>query len=122
VAFDFARFSDVLVKSMADAVIYADAEGRIHFWNGGAERIFGFTEAEALGQSLDLIIPEALRARHWQGFTNVMSGGEMRYKGTAVLAVPAIRKDGVRISVEFTIVAFYDAVEGWPVSRRFCVT
>ena len=104
--FDFVRFSGILVKSMADAVIYADSNGMIRFWNTSAGRIFGFSEAEAMGQSLDIIIPENLRRRHWDGFNNTMRTGESRYETGAVLAVPAIRKDGVKISIEFTIVPF----------------
>jgi PAS domain S-box-containing protein len=106
--FDFARFASILVREMPDAVIYANAEGRICFWNRAAERIFGFAEAEAVGQSLDIIIPEALRGRHWDGFAKTMRTGESHYESGAVLAVPSIRKDGVRISVEFTIVPFRD--------------
>jgi PAS domain S-box-containing protein len=59
---------ETLAKEAPDAIVYADAEGRIRFWNRGAERIFGFSEAEALGRSLDIIIPERLRARHWEGY------------------------------------------------------
>ena len=99
---------ETLVKTMADGVIYADAEGRIRFWNSGAARIFGFAEPEALGQSLDIIIPENLRERHWSGFDKTMRTGESKYESGALLAVPAIRKDGARISIEFTIVPFHD--------------
>ncbi len=106
--FDFERFAGILVKSMPDAVVYADAKGNIRFWNSGAERIFGFTESDALGQSLDLIIPETLRRRHWDGFEKTMLTGESHYEAGALLAVPAIRKDGARISVEFTIMPFHD--------------
>lgn len=104
--FDASRFAVSLVRQAADAIVYADAEGAIRFWNDAAVRIFGFTEAEALGQSLDLIIPESLRQRHWQGFEHTMRTGESRYGAGDMLAVPALRKDGVRISVEFTIVPF----------------
>ncbi|MHB1303255.1 MAG: PAS domain-containing protein [Acidiphilium sp.] len=106
--FDLERFCGELVRTMADAVIYADAEGRIGFWNVGAERIFGFTEAEAIGQSLDIIIPEPQRRRHWAGYDNTMRTGQSRYEAGALLAVPALRKDGTRISVEFTIVPLRD--------------
>jgi PAS domain S-box-containing protein len=107
-SFDPERFSSTLVKSMSDAVIYADAEGKIRLWNAGAARMFGFAEAEALGQSLDLIIPETLRRRHWDGFSQTMRTGESQYEAGALLAVPALRKDGSRISVEFTIMPFHD--------------
>ena len=106
--FDINRFSAELVKRAADAIIYADQEGKIWFWNGGAERIFGFAESEAVGQSLDLIIPQNLRERHWQGFDKTMRTGESRYGAGDTLSVPAMRKDGVRISVEFTIAPFQD--------------
>jgi PAS domain S-box-containing protein len=91
---------------MSDAIVYADAEGMIRFWNGGATRIFGFAEAEAIGHSLDIIIPERLRGRHWEGFRTTMQTGQSRYGEGQVLAVPAIRKDGAQVSVEFTIVPF----------------
>ena len=103
---DVQRFASVLVRDAADAIIYADKEGVIRFWNAGATRIFGFGEAEAMGQSLDLIIPENLRARHWTGFDKTMETGESRYGGGDILSVPALRKDGARISVDFTILPF----------------
>lgn len=98
------RLFETLVQDAPDAVIYADAEGVIRFWNRGAERIFGFTSAEAVGQSLDIIIPENLRRRHWDGYHQVMKSGTTRYGEGDVLAVPGLRKDGQRLSLEFTIV------------------
>jgi nitric oxide dioxygenase len=103
-----ADFCRDLVMQAADAIVVADADGIIRLWNGGAARIFGFSAAEALGQTLDIIIPEGLRARHWAGFNHTMATGESRYGAGDVLAVPALRKDGSRISVEFTVVAFRD--------------
>ena len=100
---DVGRFSSTLVREAPDAIIYADSQGIIRFWNHAAERIFGFAEAEALGQSLDLIIPERLRGRHWAGYTATMQSGTTRYGAGEILAVPAMRKDGRRISIEFTI-------------------
>jgi PAS domain S-box-containing protein len=91
-----------IVDSAGDAVIFADREGVIRYWNAAAERIFGYSGDEALGQTLDLIVPEAQRPRHWDGYYRVMETGQTRY-GTELLAVPAMRKDGVRISVEFSI-------------------
>ena len=98
-----------IVRETADAIIYADAKGAIRFWNAGAERMFGYAASEAIGQSLDLIIPERLRARHWEGYRQVMQTGKSRYGAGDLLAVPAQRKDGARISVEFTIVPLHDA-------------
>ena len=107
--FDLDRFCRTLVVDGPDAVIYADASGTSGFWNAAAERIFGFTAAEALGQPLDIVIPENLRDRHWQGFSATMRTGHTRYGTGDILAVPALRKDGRRISVEFTILPFTDA-------------
>jgi PAS domain S-box-containing protein len=92
----------------SDAIVAADQDGTITFWNPGAHRIFGYEREAAIGQSLDIIIPERLRARHWDGYRRVMSGGESRYSHGDVLAVPAIRKDGMRISIEFTITPLRD--------------
>jgi PAS domain S-box-containing protein len=106
--FETPAFFEKIVRAAADAIVYADAEGVIRFWNAGAERIFGYAPAEAVGQSLDLIIPERLRARHWEGFSQVMKTGKSRYGAGDLLAVPAQRKDGARLSVEFTIVPLHD--------------
>jgi len=105
---DVDRFCRTLVREASDAVIYADAQGRITFWNKGAERIFGFAEAEAIGASLDIIIPGNLRKRHRDGYDETMRTGKTRYGAGDLLAVPALRKDGARISVEFTILPFHD--------------
>ncbi len=91
-----------IVDGAADAVIFAGRDGRVRLWNKGAERIFGWSAEEALDQSMDLIIPERLRARHWSGWDRVMETGVTRY-ATETLAVPALRKDGTTISIEFTI-------------------
>ena len=96
--------SETIIREAADAIVYADAEGAIRFWNAAAERIFGYAATEAIGQSLDIIIPEKLRGRHWEGYRQVMQTGQSRYGAGDLLAVPAQRKDGTRISVEFTIV------------------
>ena len=106
--FDADRFCRILAQQAPDAVIYADREGMIRFWNAGAERIFGFSEAEAAGKSLDIISPENLRARHWAGFDETMRTGKTRYGGGDILAVPALREDGTRISIEFTVLPFRD--------------
>lgn len=97
-----------LVTGSPDAVIYADASGSIRFWNAAATRIFGFSAAEALGERLDLIIPERLRGRHWEGYDKVMGGAESRYGTGSLLAVPALHKDGRQISIEFTILPVHD--------------
>jgi PAS domain S-box-containing protein len=105
---DIDRFYRRLVRDAPDAIIYADAEGVIGFWNSAAERIFGFSAAEAIGKPLDIIIPQNLRKRHWNGYRETVRSGKSRYGAGDVLAVPALRKDGTRISVEFTILPFRD--------------
>ena len=97
------EIAKALLGSESDSIIATDREGRISFWNPGSERIFGFAAAEAIGQSLDLIIPENLRARHWSGYRRVMQTGSSVYGRGDLLSVPALTKDGRRISVEFTI-------------------
>jgi len=92
-----------IVDKAADAIIFADEEGIIRLWNAGAEAIFGYPAEEALGQSLDLIVSEKLRERHWEGYRKVMATGKTKY-GKETLAVPAITKDDNRVSIEFTIV------------------
>lgn len=92
----------LIAEGIPDAVIFADREGIIRIWSPGAERMFGFTAADAVGQSLDLIIPENLRARHWEGYRRVMETGETHY-GTKLLSAPALRGDGGRISTEFSM-------------------
>ncbi len=97
---------DWLCRQIVDeshlAIIFGDREGRIRLWNRGAEEMFGWSAAEVQGQSMDMIIPEKHRARHWEGYKRVMETGETKY-GKALLAVPALTKDGRRISIEFNI-------------------
>ena len=100
-----------LVADADDAVIVADAEGAIRFWNRAAERMFGHPRDEAIGRSLDLIIPEKLRPRHWEGYRRVMATGETEYAGR-MLAVPAVLADGERISIEFTVTLLRDGSRG----------
>jgi PAS domain S-box-containing protein len=91
-----ALIAEAVLGGKSEAVIAADEEGIVRFWNPGAERLFGYSCAEAIGRSLDLIIPQRLRQRHWNGYRRVMATGESRYGDGDLLAVPAI-------SVEFTI-------------------
>jgi len=96
--------AEAILSTDTDAIVAADKEGIIRFWNSGAERIFGYTDAEAVGRSLDIIIPIRLRKRHWDGYRQVMKTGDSRYGHGDILAVPGITKDGSGISIEFTIV------------------
>ena len=91
-----------LVDRLADAVVIADAEGTITYWNNAAERVFGWPAGEALGRNLDLIIPERHRQRHADGYARVARTGETKY-GTQLLEVPALHKEGRPLSVAFTL-------------------
>ena len=104
-----ARLGDTILNTAADAILATDREGIIRFWNPGAVRIFGFTAEQAIGASLDLIIPERLRKRHWDGYERVMATGSTRYGAGDVLAVPAVTEGGRQISVEFTIILLQDS-------------
>jgi PAS domain S-box-containing protein len=100
--------ADAVLATTSDAIIATDKAGIINFWNPGAIRIFGFTAEEAIGHSIDLIIPENLRKRHWDGYNHVMATGVSHYGEGDLLSVPALAKDGRRLSVEFTIVLLRD--------------
>ena len=95
-----------LLKAIGDGVVVADAKGDIIFWNAAAERIFGFSEQEAIGKSLDLIIPERQRQRHWDGYHKTMDTGQTRY-GHDLLRVPALHKEGRPLSIAFTVAMLY---------------
>lgn len=99
---------DALLATKSDAIVATDRDGLITLWNPGAVRIFGYTADEAVGQSLDIIIPENLRARHWAGYREVMATGQSRYGEGETLSVPAVTKFGKRISVDFTIAMLRD--------------
>jgi PAS domain S-box-containing protein len=100
-----------LVVNAGDAVIVADPAGLIRFWNGAAEAMFGHSREAAVGESLDLIVPEPLRERHWDGYRHTMASGETKYGGRT-LSVPALRADGTRISIDFTVALLRDNAGG----------
>ena len=97
-----------LVASIGDAVVVSDANGVIVLWNAGAERMFGHSEAEALGKTLDIITPERLRQRHWEGYDKSMATGTTKY-GNDLLRVPAIHKDGRTMSIAFSVAMLFEA-------------
>ena len=101
-----------LVNAIGDALIVSDVEGRVVVWNAAAERLFGWTEAEALGQRMDMIIPERLRKRHWEGYDKSMQTGETRYAHD-VLRVPAVDKAGRSMSIAFTVFMLF-GLDGKP--------
>jgi PAS domain S-box-containing protein len=92
-----------IIEGSPEAIVLGDAKGIIQLWNTAAEALFGFTAEEAIGHSMDIIIPERLRGRHWDGYHKVMATGVSRYGHGNLLAVPAVTKDGRTISIEFTI-------------------
>ena len=97
-----------LVASLGDAVVAADAGGAIVVWNPAAERLFGYTENEALGKSLDIITPERFQQRHWDGYHKTMATGQTKY-GHDLLKVPAVHKDGHALSIAFTVAMLFTA-------------
>lgn len=97
-----------LVAALGDAVVACDASGAIVFWNPAAERLFGFEESEALGQSLDIIIPQRLQQRHWDGYQKTMETGHTKY-GHDVLRVPAVDKSGRDMSIAFTVAMLFSS-------------
>lgn len=96
----------LLVEGTPDGILVADRDGVIRLWNAGAQRIFGWSAAEAVGKGMDLIIPERLRGRHWEGWDRTMATGVTRYGAGDLLAVPALHKDGRTLSIEFSIQLF----------------
>jgi PAS domain S-box-containing protein len=98
---------EMLIEQAPDAVIFADQRGVIREWNPAAERIFGYPRSEALGESLDLIVPERFREAHWQGYDRALSEGQTKYSGKA-LPTRSARKDGSTIYVELTFAIVHD--------------
>lgn len=96
-----------IVEQTTDAVIFADRKGLIRIWNRGAEAVFGFPAAEALGQSLDIIIPEELRKRHWEGYNRAIEAGRTRL-GSRVLVTRGLHRDGSRLYVDLSFAVIVD--------------
>jgi PAS domain S-box-containing protein len=102
-----AWLAHAVVTESAEAIVVSDPDGIIRLWNGGATRMFGYSADEAVGRDLDLIIPEKLRARHSKGYEQTMATGYTRY-GDSLLAVPALHRDGHRLSIEFSVALLRD--------------
>lgn len=98
---------DLILEQMAEAVIYADQTGIIRRWNHAAEAMLGFSAAEAIGQSLDIIIPEKLRAAHWRGFDAAIKSGATRLHGRPTLTA-ALHKSGSKLYVEMSFALVQD--------------
>lgn len=103
------RIGFALLEVLPDAVIFSDGDGIVRHWNDGAVRIFGYSREEAVGRSLDIIIPAGLRKRHWDGYERMMRTGRSRHSAEELLAVPALAKDGSRLSIQFTVAPVEDA-------------
>jgi PAS domain S-box-containing protein len=98
---------ETIVEQIAEAVIYASREGTVERWNTAAAQMFGFSAAEAIGQSLDLMIPEQLRAAHWRGFDAAMKGGTLRLNGRATLT-RGLHKSGRKLYIEMSFALVRD--------------
>ena len=98
-----------VVKESPEAIVVTDPAGLIRLWNDGAARMFGYSAEEAMGQNLDIIIPEKLRERHWKGYFQTMATGTTKY-GYKLLSVPATHRDGQRLSIEFSVALLRDDV------------
>ena len=96
-----------IVEGSPDAIVFSDQDGIIRLWNAGAEAMFGYSAEEAVGMSLDIIVPEKMQERHWEGYFRVMKTGSTKY-GKDLLAVPGIRKDRSRVSLEFSVALIRD--------------
>lgn len=104
---DASELADRILEQTTDALVYSDVEGRIARWNPAAARLFGFGADEAIGRSLDLIIPERLRAAHWSGFRKAVASGQTRLAGRPSLT-RAVHKDGRKLYVEMTFALVKD--------------
>ena len=108
---DTIDISRLLVEQAADAVIFADRDGTIRVWNAAAEALFGFPRAEAIGRGLDLIIPDRLRAAHWEGFHRAVCSGRTRLGGRAVIT-RSVHATGATIYVEMSFALVADEQGG----------
>ena len=104
---DDTALASLLLAQADDALIFADRDGIIRVWSAGAERIFGFSREEAMGQSLDLIVPERFREAHWRGFDHALETGNTKYAGQ-LLPTRSTRKDGTAIYIELSFALIRD--------------
>jgi PAS domain S-box-containing protein len=100
--------SDTSKDRQLAAIIVADRDGVIREWNDAAERIFGYSAAEAIGRTLDLIVPEEERADHWRSYQRVMASNIINYSPDHILDVDGLRKDGSRVPLDALLRATYD--------------
>jgi len=103
------KILEQFIEETPDIILSVDRKGKIAYWNNSAEKIFGYKKGEAVGSSLNIIIPEKLQQRHWEGFNRVMETGKSKYSKRDMLSVPAMTKSGDKIFVEFTITMIKDS-------------
>jgi PAS domain S-box-containing protein len=104
---DTSKLADWIIEQTTDAVIFAGRDGSIVRWNEAASRLFGHGAPQAVGQGLDLIIPEHLRAAHWKGFDAAMESGATRLAGKPSIT-RAVHKSGAKLYVEMTFAVVKD--------------
>lgn len=92
-----------LLEDTPDGIVICDPQGVVRYWNRGAARIFGWPSDRVIGATLDVIIPDNLRTRHWDGWNVAIRAGRSKYAEGQLLAVPALHRDGHRISIEFSM-------------------
>jgi PAS domain S-box-containing protein len=100
--------AQLILDQDPDAVIFAGTDGVIQYWNAAAERIFGFATADAVGQDLNIIIPESFQERHWTGYDRALAAGETKYRGQS-LPTKARKADGTEFYVELSFEIVKDA-------------
>lgn len=100
-----------IVQQCADAMIFADRDGRIQLWNDAAEHLFGFTAEQAVGQSLDIVIPEHLRARHWAGYRMAMESGATKHSGRPMLT-KGLHRSGATLYAEMSFAVVSEITRG----------
>lgn len=111
-----------IVEEAPDAIIFSDPDGKIRVWNRGAEALFGYSPAEVLGESLDVIIPQRLRSAHWDGFRRAVDSGRTKYVNR-VLTTRSVHKDGSKLYVDLSFALVIDengAVTGALAVGRNC--
>ena len=97
-----------IVEAATEAVIFADREGRIRLWNRGAELLFGYAAADAVGQRLDIIVPEKFRRAHWEAFDRSVESGRTKHVDR-VLTTRSMHKNGARLYVDLSFGLVKDA-------------
>jgi len=102
------RLFQAIVEQAPDAVVFADRDGLIRVWNRAAEAVFGYTAGEVIGKSLDLIIPERLRAAHWEGFRRAIESGRTKHSGKA-MTTRSMHKDGGKLYLDVSFGLVRDA-------------